>query len=162
MWGALAAACLVGIPQLMAAGPKAVVIVTDASDADTFRRIGSQLIDVEVLLQKKVGIDYEVCNRRVRELRDFRYLFYREDVECSADRFWRQRLAAANPKGETLRLTTSRVRSDIERSVDRAIAVHKLLSEKFPEQRNQLNANLNSELQRLHPKFPSFYLAARN
>lgn len=164
VWIVLVAACWFGNPLgVMAEVPRMVVVVTDASDADAFRRIGNGLIDVEVLLRKDTGIEYELCNDRVKELRDFQFLFYREDVECSADRFWRQRLVAANRGGETLRLSQSRVSSDVERRVERAKAVHKALLAKFPKQRKQIDANFKSELQRLHLiQLPTLQFASFN
>ena len=153
-----------GCPQVMGQDPKAVVVVTDSMDADAFRRIGNRLVDVEVLFGKSSGVstsEYKRCNDRVRELRDFQLLFYREDAECAADRFWRQRLAAANPQGETLRLPVSRLRSEAEQHAERAKAVHKALLAKFPTERTQLDANLKSELHRLYMlKAPALQIAA--
>lgn len=152
-WIVAVAAWLFGKPpQVRAEDPKSTVVVTDALDAEAFRRIGSRLIGVEVLLLKEAGSEYELCNERVRELRDFQFLFYREDVECAVDRFWRQRLAAANPTGESLRLPPSRGKTDVELSAERAVAAYKALLAKLPERRKQLDANLKTEFRRLHLK----------
>ena len=115
--------------------------------------IRDRFVEVEVLLSEKVAQehkDYEGCNTRVKDLRKFRCLFYREDTECGAERFWRQRLSAANPSREIRRLSRSRVGPGIERRTERARAIHEALSAEFPSLRRQLDANLQSELHRLY------------
>ena len=149
-WVAISAVCWLGITHdVMAQAPRTMIVVTDASDVEIFRRIGDRLVDVEALLGNETS-EYERCNDRVRKLRDFQFLCYREYAECSAGRFWRHRLTAANPRGETLCLSQVRPRTEVEQSVERAKAVHKALLAKFPNQRKQLDANLKLELHRLY------------
>ena len=144
---------IVPVGGAIAQAPRSLVVVTDASDEDSVKRIGDKLVSVAVLVAKEAGEateNYRRCNVRVRELRDFQFLLYREDTECTTDRFWRQRLTAANPDGTILRLPKSRPRPEIESRAERAKVIHKALSSKFPNKRNQLDANLQSELKRLY------------
>ena len=143
-----------GVPSgASAQAPKALVVLTDAVDEEPIRRIGNNVLDVEVLLRVGIGPplkDYQECSDRVKRLRDFRFLFYREDSELTAERFWRQRLTAANPNGKAYRLPRSRVRPEAERRIEQARMIHEALSAKLPHQREQLDANLKSELSRLY------------
>lgn len=151
---ALLSACSMFSPRvIMADPPKTLVVVTDGSDVECVRRIGDKLVEVEVLLIKE-GLpqrtDYAGCNDRVKRFSKFRYLLYREETEGSAERFWRQRLVAANPNGATHRLSSTRLNTGIELQAERAKVIHEALSETFPGHRQQLDANLNAELLRLY------------
>ena len=144
--------------HVMAQDDISLVIVTDASDERAFRRVGDGLVEVELLMSKETDWDlndYQTCNQRVVRLRHFRFLFYRDHGEDTAGRFWRQRLTAANPKGEAHSLSRSLPQPEIEQRAQRAKIAHQTLLVKLPGQREQLDANLKKELHRL------FQLTAR-
>lgn len=153
-WVVLFFVCWLGGTNLVVAqAPKALVIVTDASDEGVFRRIGNSLVEVQLLLSGDTDrdfSDYEACNDRVKDLCHFRFLFYREHSERTADQLWRQRLTAANPSGETHNLSRLRPGPGIEQGAERAKVAHQALLAKLPEQRERLDANLKKELQRLY------------
>ena len=136
----------------MAQAQRTVVVVTDASDEDAFKRLGNRIVEVELLVVQGIAqqrVDYDAWNKRAIDLRDVRFLFYREDTECAVARFWQHRLTAANPNLVAHQLCRSRPGPAVEQSAERASAIHKALLVKFPNQRAQLDANLKSELHRL-------------
>ncbi len=136
----------------MAQSPKALVVVTHRLDEDFVKRIGDELVQVEVLFAVEADLEtvsYETCNNRVHDLREFRVLFFRGDKECPIERFWRNRMTAGNPQGEVRRLRQSRHRVEIECRIERAKEIHDALASMLPDHREQLNANLQLELHRL-------------
>ena len=114
---ALVAYAAVSPGNAIAQAPDALVVVTHALDEAFVKRIGDKLVQVEVLLAPEAdlgSVGYEACNNRVRDLLEFRILIFRGDTDCPLERFWRNRMSAANPKGEVHRLPKARHRTEIE------------------------------------------------
>ena len=143
-----------------------LVVVTDATDRDSVRRIGDKLVQVEPLFDPQSdrnSLSYEESNRRAQGLLEFRVLFFRVDTEPSVERFWRQRVAAANPNGHTLRLPQSRHRTDLERNAQRLKLIHGTLAKVLSDKREQLDTNLQLELNRLYSRgIPSVRVASHH
>ena len=130
----------------------ALIVVTNTSDENFVKRIGNGVVKVEILFTPGVDLttaSYETCNNRVRGLVGFEILFFRRDTDCPVQQFWRNRMAAANPEGHVRRLPQSRHQTEIEYSIQRAKEIHAALISKLPDQRERLDANLQSELYRL-------------
>lgn len=164
---AFLAICWLSSPQIaVGQATRTIVVVTNATDAETVNRIGGSLVEVQAMLVDGIPesvTDCEVCNDRVKRLREFHCLFYREGVECCIKRFWRERLTAANPGGRTHRLAASRVKPPFELRAERAKVIHDALLAKLPNQREQLDANLKSELYRLQLlRIPPLQVATAN
>lgn len=162
-WVLFSAICCLCGQESRAQVSRTLVVVADATDEVSFKRIGSSVIDVKVLFfgKNRIRRDYDVCNDQAKNLCDFRFVFYRAGPELPAEKLWRQRLVTANPQIEFLRLNQARVRPFLERQAEQARTVHRALVAKFPEQRETLDANLRSELHRLYfLKVPPLQLAS--
>jgi len=149
--------------KTMAQAPNTLVIVTNAFDHELVRRVGDKVVQVEVLFAPEADMDcatYEVCNNRVQELRGFRLLLFQENIDCPVERFWRNRMSAANPQAEMHRLPQSRHRTELEGRIQRLKEIHAALVSMLPEQRDQLDVNLQFELHRLRgPQMSGLRLA---
>ena len=141
-----------GTNRVLAQDALPLIVVTDASVEESFRRIGNKVIQVTNLFDDRQALDssdYRRCNDRARRLCDFQYLVYRKSAECLAERFWRQRLILANPGGKVWQLADHRWRSENDAQVEQVRAVHKVLSDNFPQDREQLDVNLRQEMRRI-------------
>ena len=130
---------------------QALVVVIDAADQDSVKRIGRQHVRVEVLFAEESEAetgDYAACNKRVQGLLEFRLLL-RGEKQCVTQKFWQERMSAANPKARVHRLSQSRPATEIEHRIQRAKDIHHALASTFPEKRKHLEANLKSEVNRL-------------
>ena len=138
--------------KTMAQATNTLVIVTNAFDHELVGRVGDKVVQVEVLFAPEAdldGVTYEFCNNRVQELQGFRLLLFQENIDCPVERFWRNRLSAANPQAEMHRLPQSRHRTELEGRIQRLKEIHAALVSMLPEQREQLDVNLQLELHRL-------------
>ena len=84
---------------------QALVVVIDAADQDSVKRIGRQHVRVEVLFAEESEAetgDYAACNKRVQGLLEFRLLL-RGEKQCVTQKFWQERMSAANPKARVHR-----------------------------------------------------------
>jgi ABC-type Zn uptake system ZnuABC Zn-binding protein ZnuA len=159
------AACWFVSPKCLTAqsAPRVLVVVADRSDAECVRRIGGEHVHVELLFASEAGVlpsNYLACDKRVRGLLEFELFVYRSD--CPSEALWRERMAAANPRGKVLRLSQSRCGEafDSECRIQRASEIHVSLAAILPEHRASLDANLKAELHRLRSaRFDSLQLA---
>ena len=144
-----------------------LVVAADESAADCVRRIGCEHVQVEVLFGPEFGAmpaSYQACDQRVRDLVAIRLFVFRAD-ECCSSRFWRERMAAANPHGEVHRLPNSicRGEDDCDCRIQQAFEVHRLLAAILPQCQESLDCNLAAELQRLRSlRSRAFRLAMRD
>lgn len=158
--GRIAARIIIGLcfwllssQDLVAHSPvRVLVVVADAADAACVQRIGREHVQVELLFAPETGVqssNYQACAKRVRGLLNFQMFVFRSDSPSQA--FWRERMAAANPRGKLHRLTQSRyARADDRVSrMQRASEVHRALAAIMPKRRASLDANLKAELRRL-------------
>ena len=128
---------------------KALIVVTNASDADWVKRIGRHHVQVETLLKDESG--YDSSNRHVRGLKNFQLFVYRGDSSCRREAFWRERIVNANPIGKLHRMSSTRhiQADDCTGMIQRAVELHRVLSTILPQYRASIDANLNSELYRI-------------
>lgn len=158
----LLAVCWVVYPKKLAAesGPRVrhvLVVAANESDANCLKRIGREYVSVEGLFAPYVNAstqNYEACNKRVLGLLEFRLFVFRGDNSCPTEGFWRERLTAANPRGQVHRLSRLRCHSDddCQGRIQQAIDIHGALVAILPEHRTALDANLKSEVLRLHSR----------
>ena len=131
-----------------------LIVVANARDAECVRRIGREHFRVEPLFDSKDDArpsNYDACDDRVRGLLHFRLLVFRAETCCPSERFWRERMAAANPSARTHCLDTQRrdAATHWDQQIQTARAIHGLLVSVLPEHRTSLNENLSAELRRL-------------
>ncbi|MCG8585729.1 MAG: metal ABC transporter substrate-binding protein [Pirellulales bacterium] len=153
-------ACWFVSPQQLAAqsssaARRVLVVVSNSSDAECVQRVGGDHVQVEALFAAETGAEpsnYEACDKRARKLLEFRLFVFRADADCPAEGFWRERMTGANPRGQVHRLSLSRLRAndDCEHMIQQATDIHAALASLLPEHAASLDANLKSELQRLH------------
>lgn len=144
----------------------ALVIVADPTDAACTQRIGNEHVQVQLLFPTPTDArpsNYHTCSQRVRELVNFQLLIFRSD--CPGEVFWRDRIATANPRGRSYRLSHSRCDklTPSEKEIQRAYAIHSALAAVLPNHRKSLDANLKMELRRLRASaVPLHQLVARD
>ena len=143
------------VAQLTPTARRVFVVVANSSDAKCVKRVGGDHVQVEPLFAPETGAlpsRYEACDRRVRKLLEFRLLIFRGDTFCPAEGFWRERMTGANPRGKLHRLSQSRPSAvnDCEHMIRQATDIHGALASILPEHKVSLDANLKSELRRLH------------
>ena len=157
----LAACWFVGPKELAAqptsTAPHVLVVVANSSDAKCVKRLGGDHVQVEPLFTSETGAlpnSYDACNKRARNLLDFRLLIFRGGMFCAAEGFWRERMTGANPQGKVHRLSQSRLSADNdwEHLIRLAIDIHGALVSILPDRKTSLDANLKSELHRLRSR----------
>lgn len=150
----MAASWLFSAAELAAqSAPRVLVVVANVSDAECVKRIGGEHVQVEPLFAPEVGAvpnNYAACYERVRGLLDFRLFLFRDESYCPSGRFWRDRMAIANPPGKLHRLSRSRRGTVTESKIQQANDVHGALASVLPAHRASLDANLAAELDLLH------------
>ncbi len=148
----LAVLSFAACPCLKAKETCPLVVVLNDEDQDTVKRLGKKHVRVEVLLTTASNTEttsYETCNQRVQRLLDFRLLL-RCDGPCSVREFWQDRMSAANPNAKVHRLSRARPTTEIESQLQRVNDIHDALVAICPEKQDDLDANLRSEVHRLH------------
>ncbi len=133
---------------------RVLVVVANSSDGECVKRIGGDLVHVELLFAPGMGArpsNYEACNERVRGLVQFRLFVFRSETSRPRERFWRERLAAVNPLGELRQLSQSPMSAttNCERRTRQMSEIHQALASILPEHKASLDANLKVELHRL-------------
>jgi len=145
--------------------PRALVVVAESADAERVRRIGGEHVVVEVLFTPQTSAgNYHACEERVRTLLEFRLYIARTESCCPYECLWRERLSAANPRGELHTLSPSRhgTAFNYDRVVQQTSEIHRALTVILPDQRESLKANLQAEIRRLQSlHFSSPELAVR-
>ncbi len=131
-----------------------LVLAENQSDAAVARRIGGGQVQVEHLdVASRDNLrEFHMQNARILQLVNFKLVLFRCDGECLSARFWRDRLEAANPRGATWRLPQAKSGKmhPCERMWQRAVSVHRALVSTMPQGRAEFDANLQTELQRIH------------
>ncbi len=140
------------LAQKRAVKPRPLVIVGDGHDVDCVRRIAGRAVEVSPLSSKKIApSDYGRCAERARRALRFSVYLANAASYCPYERFWRERLARDNPRGQVFcvshRRTSERNRCQV--AAQRAIAMHRVLVSALPKHRQAFDANLAIELDRL-------------
>ena len=149
----------------VAAAPRLLVVVANPSDEDSVRRIGGNLVRVEVMFSEEGAkqANYDTCSERVQNLAEYNVLFFRAESACPVEQFWRDRMKIANPKGRLQRLSRPHRENVVERRISRVRTIHDTLHALLPGDREQLDANLQSEICRLNSiKLAPLRLALRD
>ena len=132
--------------------PRPLVIVGDGHDVDCIRRIAGTAVEVSPLLSKKIAqSDYDRCDERARRALRFSVYLANAASYCPYERFWRERLARDNPRGQVLCISRCRTsgQNRCQIAAQRAIAMHRVLVSALPKLRQAFDANLAIELDRL-------------
>ena len=133
--------------------PRPLVIVGDGHDVECVRRIAGMAVEVRLLFAKGITPgDYARCAAWVRRGRRFSVYLANAASHCPYERFWRDRLARDNPRGQVLCVSHCRTSADnrFRAAAQRAIALHRVLVSALPKHRHAFDTNLAIELDRLH------------
>ncbi|MBB76904.1 MAG: hypothetical protein CMJ75_20560 [Planctomycetaceae bacterium] len=132
--------------------PRPLVIVGDGHDLDCVRRITGMAVEVSPLFSKNVAPgDYARCAQWARRVLRFSVYLANSTSYCPYERFWRERLARDNPRGQVLWVSHCRTSQDnrFQAAAQRAIALHRVLVLALPKHRHAFDTNLAIELDRL-------------
>ena len=132
--------------------PRPLVIVADGHDVDCVRRIAGMAVEVSPLFSKNIApSDYGRCAEWARRRRGFSVYLANPASYCPYERFWRERLARDNPRGQVLCVSHCRTSDENRRqaAVQRAIALHRVLVAALPKHRQAFDTNLAIELDRV-------------
>ena len=132
--------------------PRPLVIVAAGHDVDCVRRIAGMAVQVSPLFSKHIApADYGRCAEWAR--RGLRFSVYLANAAsyCPYERFWRERLARDNPRGQVLYVSSCRTpeENSCQAAAQRAIAMHRVLVSALPKHRQAFDTNLAIELDRL-------------
>lgn len=132
-------------------GKQRPLVIVVGNAVESVRRLGADAIEVKAFGFAK---DYDACNAFALTLRPLSVYLVATGDTCPREKFWRERLAHANPQVQVRRIVYRHSAKDAQqRASQQLIAAHQALVATLPQHRETFDVNLAAELARRAPQW---------